>query len=218
MATAASLPHFLFLSLTRTLKGIMLGCLIRTVSTPRQPCYCIGGAQRAGGLLLNEVHPRSFASDSCLSPCGLPPADTDTRRRAGPDPAWGNLRRGHEVGAYRRALTRRLCQIWRKRPLMQMGPLRKSSGLRGGRGWGGVETEEEREKAGRWSRIEELMWEERCEGGIRALASLNACLSLLLCLLPVALPAWLPCMERTPAPASLNATPSFKSMLRLSLQ
>lgn len=62
-----------------------------------------------------------------------------------------------------------------------------------------METEEEREKAAKCSRIDEPMWEERCKGGIRALilppASLDACLSLLLSLLPVALPVWLPCLD-----------------------
>lgn len=85
-----------------------------------------------------------------------------------------------------------------------------------------METEEEREKAGRCSRIEELMWEERCEGGICALvlplASLDACLSLLLCLLPVALPACLTGWHVRTEPMLLNATPSPEYVLWLSLQ
>lgn len=159
--------------LVLTLKRIMLGCLIWTVISRCKAYYCIGFTQQAvqpppEWSLSSRRHIRALRK-CCFSPSGLKPAgikrSRDSKFLSPTRPAPHIVRTRNvvmevvvyqqpELLAYYSVCFMCPCRSQRKQPVMQMGLLRKRSGLSSRRGE--IEAASDRE-TGRCSRIEELM-------------------------------------------------------------
>lgn len=162
----------IFSPLVLTLKRIIPDWLIWTVICWLETYYCIGSTQQAGqppsewgpSKKKVTVYPCTPVNDSCFRPSGLEPAgigrSEDTKSLLQARPAQCTVRTGGvvtEVVVYqqRELLTYYpVCLMCpsrrpeRKQPVMQIGLLRKSSGLSGRRGEAESDTE-----AGRCARI-----------------------------------------------------------------